>query len=106
MIIRPVLAASTNLEDIYYPGSKMGGSGAQLSTLLNPLIYNLLIISGLIAFFVIIFAGFTYISGSGDKAKMEQAQNMLNYGILGLVVVVTAFLITRVIGAVIGFKFF
>lgn len=103
-MIRQVLAVS--LESIYEPGSKMGGDTATISKLLNPLITNILIISGLFAFLVIIFAGFSYITASGDKAKVEQSQNMLNYGILGLIVVVTAFLITRVVGAVIGFKFF
>lgn len=105
MFIKPVLAAKT-LDSIYTPASAMGGQGAQLSTLINPLIANLLIFSGLAAFLVIIFAGFSYISGAGDKAKLAQSTQMLNYGILGLVVVVSAFIITRIIGAVLGFKFF
>lgn len=94
------------LEDIYTPGQAMGGQKATIGTLVTPIISNVLIISGLFAFMTIIFAGFSYITASGDKGKIEQSQNMLNYGILGLIVVVTAFLITRVIGAVIGFKFF
>ncbi len=94
------------LEDIYAPGQAMGGQSATIGKLITPIISNVLIISGLFAFMTIIFAGFSYITASGDKGKTEQSQNMLNYGILGLVVVVTAFLITRVIGAVIGFKFF
>jgi len=101
---RPLLAVA--LEDLYAPGQAMGGGGATIAKLINPLISNVLIISGLFAFFTIIFAGFAYITASGDKGKIEQAQNMLNYGILGLIVVVAAFLITRIIGAVFGFKFF
>lgn len=101
---RQLLAVA--LEDYYAPGKAMGGNDATISKLVNPLINNVLIISGLFAFFTIIFAGFAYITASGDKAKTEQAQNMLNYGILGLVVVVVAFLITRLVGALFGFKFF
>jgi len=101
---RQILAVA--LEDIYAPGKAMGGQGATIGGLVTPLIANILIISGIMAFLVIIFAGFAYISASGDKTKTEQAQNMLNYGILGLLVVVAAFVITRIIGAVIGFKFF
>lgn len=103
-MIRQVYA--TSLQDIYAPGAAMGGDAASIAKLLNPIITNVLIISGLFAFFTIIFAGFNYITASGDKAKTEQSQHMLNYAILGLIVVVTAFLITRVIGAVIGFTFF
>lgn len=106
MIIRPVQAAGQPLQDLYAPGAAMGGSGAQISNLLNPLIYNFLIISGLVAFLVIIFAGFTYITAGGDKGKVEMAQNSINYGIIGLILVVTAFLITRIIGSIFGFDFF
>jgi hypothetical protein len=104
MIIKPVLAVA--LEELYSPGKALGGSGAQLSNLINPLISNILILSGVMAFIVIILAGFNYITSNGDKAKVEQSQNMLNYGILGLVLVVLAFLITRIIGSIFGFKFF
>jgi len=106
MIIKSVLA-TVPLEDWYAPAKVLeSGSEATLSKLINPLVFNILIISGIMAFIVIILAGFNYISASGDKGKIEQAQNMLNYGILGLILIVTAFLITRVMGAVIGFKFF
>jgi hypothetical protein len=105
MVIQTVLAAEP-LQDLYAPGKALGGSGATISNLLNPLIYNILIISGILAFIVIILAGFNYVSAGGDKNKLELAQDMLNYGILGLVLVVLAFLITRIIGAVFGFKFF
>lgn len=94
------------LEDVYAPGKALGGESATIAKVANPLIANVLLLSGLFAFFVIILAGFNYITASGDKGKLEQAQNMLNYGILGLIVVVVAFLATRIIGAVIGFKFF
>ncbi len=82
----------------------MGGNGAQISTLLNPIIANVIIVSGIVAFLVILFAGFMYISGAGDKAKLTQSTTMLNYGILGLVVVVSAYLVTAILTEVIGFK--
>lgn len=104
MILKPLLA--TNLEDIYTPGKAMGGDSANVSKLATPLIANILILSGLAAFFVILLAGFNYVTSNGDKAKVEQSQQMLNYGILGIIVVVTAFAITRIIGTLIGFTFF
>ena len=97
--------AQQNLENLYTPGEKLGGSAAQITTHLSPILSNILIFSGIFAFFVILFAGFTYITGGGDKNKVAQASNMLSYGILGLVLVVAAYLITRIIGAVVGFDF-
>ncbi|OGD83761.1 hypothetical protein A2572_00900 [Candidatus Collierbacteria bacterium RIFOXYD1_FULL_40_9] len=105
MFVKQLYAAST-LETMYQPAQKLGGESVQVKTILNPLIANTLVISGLVAFFVILFAGFAYISGAGDKAKLTQSTNMLTYGILGLIIVVSAYLITKILGTVIGFKFF
>lgn len=105
MIIKQVLAADS-LEQYYAPGQALGGSSATIAKLVNPLINDILIISGLLAFGVIVIAGFNYISASGDKGKIEQSQQMLTYGIIGIVVVSLAFLLTRIAGAVFGFKFF
>ncbi len=104
MLIKQVFAST--LSDMYAPASAIGGDGADISKLANPLIANTFILSGIVAFFVILFAGFSYISGAGDKNKLAQSTQMLTYGILGLVVVVSAFLITRILGSVLGFKFF
>lgn len=98
--------ASASLEYFYQPASALGGQSVQVKTILNPLIANTLVISGLVAFFVILFAGFMYISGAGDKAKLTQSTQMLTYGILGLVIVVAAYLVTKILGTVIGFNFF
>lgn len=105
MFIRQLYAAAS-LEYFYKPSQALGGKNVTISTILNPLISNGLIISGIVAFFVILFAGFMYISGAGDKNKMTQSSQMLTYGILGLVVVVSAYLITRILGAALGFNFF
>ncbi len=104
MFVKQVFAVS--LDSLYKPASAMNGNNATISTLATPIIANLFVISGIVAFFVILFAGFSYISGAGDKNKLTQSTNMLTYGILGLVVIVSAFLITKIIGTVIGFNFF
>jgi hypothetical protein len=104
MFVKPAYASS--LENIYTPAQALGGTSATLATLINPLIANILIVSGVVALATIFFAGFSYVTSNGDKGKVEQSQQMLNYGILGLVVVATAFIITRIIGSIIGFRFF
>lgn len=98
-------AYAVDLVDVYKPAEALGGNNATLSTLVNPIIANILIISGIVAFGTILLAGFTYISSAGDKTKTAQAGQMLTYGIIGLVVVVAAFIITRIMGAILGFKF-
>jgi hypothetical protein len=99
------MLAAVDLTKDYAPAAALGGESATLSTLINPIIANVLIISGLLAFGTTLLAGFTFITAAGDKAKTAQAGQMLTYGIIGLVVVVAAFIVTRIMGAIFGFKF-
>lgn len=94
------------LADIYEPGKKLGGASATFSTLLNPLISNILIISALAAFITIIIAGFNYITAGGDKAKAEQSARMLNYCLIGLALIAAAYLITRIVGSLVDIDLF
>ncbi len=103
MLAKQVLA-DINLSDVYPPAKALGGDPT-LSSLINPIIANVLIISGIVAFGAILFSGFTYITASGDKNKTAQASQSLTYGIIGLVVVVAAFIITKLMGAILGFNF-
>ncbi|MBU1200547.1 hypothetical protein KJ953_03350 [Patescibacteria group bacterium] len=95
-----------SLADIYKPGEKLGGTSATFATLLNPLIVNILIISALAAFLTIIISGFNYITASGDKAKVEQSARMLNYALLGLAIIASAYLITRIVGSIVDIDLF
>lgn len=101
MSVQQVLAV--NITDVYAPAKSLG-TNATVSTLANPIITNVLIISGIVAFGTILIAGFSFISASGDKTKTAQASQTLTYGIIGLVVVAAAFLLTRLFGTILGVK--
>ena len=104
-MIRPVFAQE-DLSNFYAPGKALGGQGANIGNLLTPLIQNAIYITALASFAAILFAGFNYVTSSGDKAKVQQATTMLNYALLGLTLAVSAFVITQIIGQIGGFKFF
>ncbi|MEK7524775.1 MAG: hypothetical protein AAB548_00165 [Patescibacteria group bacterium] len=94
-----------DLSTIYKPGEALGGRGANISALLSPLINNAIILTALASFAAVVFAGFNYITSSGDKAKVQQATTMLNYALLGLALAVSAFVITQIVGQIGGFDF-
>lgn len=104
-MISTVYAATQPLVDLYKPAAALGGNTATIGGFISPLIVNALILGGILAFVTIIFAGYQYISGAGDKAKIAQAQNMLNYAIIGLVVMVAGYVITLLVGQLVGFNF-
>ncbi len=59
-------------------------------------------ITGAIAVLFIIYGGFRYITASGNQTQMEQAKNILIKAIIGLVIVLVAYVIvTAVVGALV-----
>lgn len=84
------------LSDLFTPGAALGGSGATIGNLLSPLIQNALILTALVSFGAVLIAGFNFVASAGDKAKVQQATNMLNYALLGLVLAVSAYVLTQI----------
>ena len=101
-LVKPAYAQS--LTDIYAPGKAIG-TNITLGQLLSPLIQNLTIVAGVFSLFVIVIGGLHYISSSGDSGKMESAQKMITYAIIGLVLSVAAFWIARILITVLGGQF-
>lgn len=54
-----------------------------------------LALAGLALFAMLIIGGFKYLTSGGDPKAAEQAKNTLTYAILGLVIMVVAYLIMR-----------
>ena len=61
-------------------------------------ILNIIIgLAGVVLLLMLIGGGFGYITSGGDKEKAAKAKNTLTYAILGLVVILGAWLIIRLI---------
>jgi hypothetical protein len=52
-------------------------------------------IAGALAVLVIIFGGIRYITSTGDATRIKQAKDTIQYGIVGLVVVIMAYAIVN-----------
>lgn len=62
------------------------GSNSTLLTIANILAW----IGGVIAVVMLIYAGFVYVTSSGDDGKIKSAKNIILYSIVGLVVIVVS----------------
>lgn len=58
-------------------------------------------ISGIVAAIFLVYGGITYITSSGDTAKLEKAKKMILYSLIGLAIVGLAQLITSAISGAI-----
>lgn len=61
-----------------------------LGTFISGIVGVLLVIAAIYAFFQLLIGGLNWISSSGDKGKLEAAQNRITQAIVGLFVVFAA----------------
>jgi len=72
---------------------------------ISTIIGFLTVVAGIWFIFLVIIAGYQWLSSGGDKAGVTAAREKLTYAIIGLVVVVAAFAIVSIIGTLMGIDF-
>ncbi len=78
---------------------------AQIISLLLP---NVMILAGVIFFLLIIGGGFSLISSAGKESSAQdkaKAQAAITYGVIGFLLVVSAYFILQIVGTVTGLDF-
>jgi magnesium-transporting ATPase (P-type) len=88
--------------DISQPGNFEPSKISNVSTLLN-IILPFLTLGGALVFLAMsLWAGFKVITGGDNKEQISQAQKTLAFAVVGLIVVVSSFLLVKLIGFVLG----
>lgn len=81
----------------YSPGIRGAEQG------LDSVLYLVYTWAGIIAVLVIVIAGLLFVTARGDASQMKRAKDAIRGAVIGLIVVIAAFAITRfVIGGVQG----
>ena len=100
-----------NLPDIFFknnPAAKALG-GDSIFTVTSKLLPNIIMIAGITAiFYAVIWVGWNVITTAGEdtKAKLsEQARLSMTYGLIGFLLVVSAYFILQIVGNVFGIDF-
>lgn len=71
-----------------------------LATLIN-LILPILIIGAAVIFLVMaLYGGFTWITAGGNQENLAKAQKIFTSSIIGLVIVISAFVLVKLIGLI------
>lgn len=99
MNIYPVVFAAEKWDSTTIEGVATIGS---LEPLFKNAVTGITAFAGVVLFIVIVMAGFTYLFSGGDAKQLEKAKNAFTYAIIGLVVIVCAYLILQLIGMFTG----
>jgi hypothetical protein len=70
--------------------------GASLVTIANNALNLVLLFAGIIAVFYVMYSGFQYLTAGGDGEKVKKARAGIVNAVIGIIVIVSAFLIIRV----------
>ncbi len=82
-------------------GIQAGGLGSFENAIV--LIVGFLITLAIVfSLFMLIYAGWQWMTSSGDKQKVHQARQRITYTIIGLIVVFISFFILNVLGRFLG----
>jgi len=76
------------------PGD-VGVPKVEADTAINGILNTVYFAAGIIAVIVIIVSGFFYVASQGDASKIKRAKDGILYSVVGLVIVMSAFLITN-----------
>ena len=96
------LAQGFTINENFFPPAGKFQTSEGIGILATYIVLILTSIAGAIAIIFIVIAGIKLVTSSGDEKKLASATGTLTYAIIGLAVVVLAFVIIRLIQFFLG----
>ena len=97
-LLSTVLAATFGI----LPSQGTEVTSLTVETLVSFVITAILVVSGVVFFFMLIIGGIRWIVSGGDKASTESARAMITSALIGLVIVFASWAIVLLIGQLFG----
>ncbi len=89
-----VLAANIKEDDLKV---HLVDNGLNLFQLLGRVIDLVLLLAGIVAFFYVLYGGFTYLTAGGDSGAVTKARTTILNALIGIVIIAFSYAITRFI---------
>jgi len=103
---KTALAANIDIgqEFLLGPGKPIGAVFGTLGSLVTVVLRLLFAMGALAAFIMILVGSYRYLFSGGDPKGAEDARNTITYAIIGMAVIILAFVIVRLIGVFLGYR--
>ena len=104
-LLSTVLAADTTI-DIANPAGVGSPTGFTIESIVQWAITAIIVVAGLIFFFMLIIGGLRWVLSGGDKAQTEAARGQITAALIGLVIIFSAWAIAQLVEAFFGISLF
>lgn len=91
--LTPLVTQADDKLDAAVVGTALAGKG-NLAVFVGGFIKSVIGILGIILVVLIIYGGFIWMTAGGDAKKIDQAKNILKASIIGLLICMSAYIIT------------
>ncbi len=72
-----------------------GGTSDEVFNTIGDIVNILLGLLGIIFFLIVLYAGFIWMTAQGDTDKVGKAQTMMTQGVIGIIIILSAFAISN-----------
>ncbi len=109
LLVMPTAARAVDIYNQFFGNHPSAAvAGGTLGYLFSTLLPNLIIVAGVLFLFLIVYGGFLLIIYGGQynpPARVAQSKNMITYGAIGFLLVVSAYFILQIISTLTGINF-
>ncbi len=99
-MMRNVFAQEVEINGVNIEGPLKGFS--TIGDVINKVVPFVITIAGIILFFILMWGGYDYLMSQGTPEKVKSANAKITAGIVGFVLLVLSFLITRIVTYIFG----
>lgn len=92
------------LKDPQIPGFKFVGANATLGAVVSDALVLVYFLATFLAFFFLIWGAFQYMVSQGDKDKLAHARSRMIYAIVGLLIILAAFMASQYLAEILNLK--
>lgn len=100
-MIKTIFAQEINVNGIKIQGP-LDSKYTDIASIINNIIPFIISLAGIMLFFILMWGGFDYVTSQGAPEKLKTANAKITAGVIGFVLLVVSFLITRILAYIFG----
>jgi len=99
-MFKTIYAQEINVNGMKLKGPLVGFDS--IASIINNVVPFIMSLAGIILFFILMWGGFDYVSSQGAPEKLKTANAKITAGVIGFVILVLSFLLTRILSYIFG----